>query len=359
MGFPKAHLQGRALFLRICVGKLDLTVGCIYVPPQSTTGAMSMVTEQIYDYMDTIMKHTPSRSWPIIGGDFNGKTGKERSGRLIESDSVGRCGAEIENSQGRMMRQFCERTGLIVANTYKGCEKTYWSMTGQATSRIDYLLLPTRWREKYEVKVMKRLGHAIQAATKTMMQIDHVPIKFEVQDIMMFEEGEDSAQGWSQNEMIDCWVSGKGREKILNDMITKMNEKEEMFAEIEQNHNATRTYQEIHNVLREVAQDHLWKANTKKMQNEELKGYKKQKMQSINERNQQRRQLTMIWPKMEAMKMACRNSVQRQDIDELQQKMILKATMRFWKEQQKLEKTTKAVMMINRQSKAARDNYFV
>ena len=39
--------------------------------------------------------------------------------------------------------------------------------------------------------------------------------------------------------------------------------------------------------------------------------------------------------------------------------MILKATMRFWKEQQKLEKTTKAVMMINRQSKAARDNYFV
>ena len=206
---------------------------------------------------------------------------------------------------------------------------------------------------------MKRLGHAIQAATKTMMQIDHVPIKFEVQDIMMFEEGEDSAQGWSQNEMIDCWVSGKGREKNLNDVITQMNEKDEMFAEIEQNHNATRTYQEIHNVLREVAQDHFWKANTKKMQNEELKGYKKQKMQAINERNQQRRQLTMIWPKMEAMKMACRNSVQRQDIDELQKRMILRATMRFWKEQQKLEKTTKAVMMINRQSKAARDNYFV
>ena len=71
-----------------------------------------------------------------------------------------------------------------------------------------------------------------------------------------------------------------------------------MFAEIEQNHNATRTYQEIHNVLREVAQDHFWKANTKKMQNEELKGFKKQKMQAINERNQQRRQLIMIWPKM-------------------------------------------------------------
>ena len=43
-----------------------------------------------------------------------------------------------------------------------------------------------------------------------------------------------------------------------------MNEKEEMFAEIEQNHNATRTYQEIHNVLREVAQDYFWKANTNK-----------------------------------------------------------------------------------------------
>ena len=130
MGFPKAHLQGPALFLRICVGKLDLIVGCIYVLTQSTTGTVSMVTEQLYDYMDTIMQHTPSRSWPIIGGDFNGKTGKERSGRLIESDSVGRCGAEIENSQGRMMRQFCERTGLIVGNTYKGCENTYWSMTG-------------------------------------------------------------------------------------------------------------------------------------------------------------------------------------------------------------------------------------
>ena len=115
---------------------------------------------------------------------------------------------------------------------------------------------------------MKRLGHMIHAATKTMMQIDHVPIKFEVQDIMMFEEGEDSAQGWSQNEMIDCWINGKGMENILNDVITKMNEQEKMFAEIEQKHNATRTYQEIHNVLREVAQDHFWKANTKKMQNE-------------------------------------------------------------------------------------------
>ena len=50
-----------------------------------------------------------------------------------------------------------------------------------------------------------------------------------------------------------------------------------MCAEIKQNHNATRTYQEIHNVLREVEQDHFWKANTKKMQNEELKGYKKAK----------------------------------------------------------------------------------
>ena len=137
-------------------------------------------------------------------------------------------------------------------------------MTGQATSRIDYLLLPTRWKEKYEVKVMKRLGHMIQAAKKTMMQIDHVPIKFEVQDIMMFEEGEDSAQGLSQNEMIDCWINGKGRETILNDVITKMNETEEMCAEIKQKHNATSTFQEIHNVLKEVAQDHFWKANSKK-----------------------------------------------------------------------------------------------
>ena len=64
--------------------------------------------------------------------------------------------------------------------------------------------------------------------------------------------------------------------------------------------------------------------------------------QPIDERNQQRRQLIMIWPKMEAMKMACRNNVQRQDIDELQKRMILRATMRFWKEQQKLEKNYKS-----------------
>ena len=73
---------------------------------------------------------------------------------------------------------------------------------------------------------MKKLGHMIQAATTTMMQIDHVPIKFDVQDIMMFEEGEDCSQGWSQNEMIDCWISGKRRESFLNDVITKMYEKE-------------------------------------------------------------------------------------------------------------------------------------
>ena len=57
------------------------------------------------------------------------------------------------------------------------------------------------------------------------------------------------------------------------------------------------------------------------------------------------------------MKIASKSIMRKQVLDEVQKKMILKAAMNFWKEQQKLEKVTKILTTIARKANNTRDAY--
>ena len=123
------QLQGRALILRLIFKRYDITVGCCYFPPQLSTGLASPITPKLYDYLEEVLRHTPTRSLHFFGGDYNGRTGRDKDiGRIIVSNAVGGDQPEIENSQGRLMRNFAEENELWVANTWRGGNKTYMSM---------------------------------------------------------------------------------------------------------------------------------------------------------------------------------------------------------------------------------------
>ena len=50
--------------------------------------------------------------------------------------------------------------------------------------------------------------------------------------------------------MLDCWVSGTGREPFLADLVEHMNQVEESFNQLEMQNNVTAMYQTVHTVVR-------------------------------------------------------------------------------------------------------------
>ena len=82
-------------------GAHDLTIGAVYFPPQYVAVGVGPITLKMWEYIDVVLRHTPARSLPYIGGDFNGRLGIDKTtGRVVESDSVGLCKPEMENPKG-------------------------------------------------------------------------------------------------------------------------------------------------------------------------------------------------------------------------------------------------------------------
>ena len=82
----------------------------------------------------------PDRLLRLFGVDGNGRMGW-RNGKLEETVWVGTEGAEIENAQGSLIRDFLRRTGMVAANTLPGRDggPTQWGAAH--CHRIDYYLL--------------------------------------------------------------------------------------------------------------------------------------------------------------------------------------------------------------------------
>ena len=133
-----------------------------------------------------------------------------------------------------------------------GGEKTYYDMRGRPCSRIDYLLIPIRQKERLEVKVLTKIGFEIQAAQRCLMPIDHMPFQVQIKwRTLLFGFEDQHNRGWNQSQMLDCWVTGIGRELFLMDLVEKMNHVEQRYNEIDKQNNATAMYQTVHGVARE------------------------------------------------------------------------------------------------------------
>ena len=215
-------------------------------------------------------------------------------------------------------------------------------MRGRPCSRIDYLLIPIRLKEKFEAKVLTKLGFEIQAAQRCLMLIDHMPLQVQIRGRTLWFGPEDQHnRGWNQSQMLDYWVAGTGREAFLVDLVEQMNQVEEKFNQLEMQNNATAMYQTVHTVVREVAKRNFWNVNVTGMKNYNIVQLKKMKLQAINQRTEMRRILITSRNKFEAMKIASRSWIKTEVLANMQKRVILKSVMQFWREQQKFEQNTK------------------
>ena len=67
------------------------------------------------------LREIPARSTPVIFTDANGHTGKGLCQAKTNEDmlrGVGEEGAHRENNNGKLLREFCERTGMVAINTW-------------------------------------------------------------------------------------------------------------------------------------------------------------------------------------------------------------------------------------------------
>ena len=138
--------------------------------------------------MENELREIPIRSTPIVFTDANGHTGKGQVRDKTDSlQGIGPEGAEKENKNGKLLREFCERTDMTAINTWwpKGGGATYFSAREiggrirKYSHRIDYVLIPIGEMCRIrDCRVLMREGLQLQNTQRALGHlIDHVPVR--------------------------------------------------------------------------------------------------------------------------------------------------------------------------------------
>ena len=101
---------------------------------------------------------------------------KQPGGSLsfVDSQFVGKCGAYVENLNGRMVTQFFSEAKLSLVNTFWDAGSTYWGPNGD--SRPDYIFTTAACLQNVEkCKVLNDAGTKMQLI-KSAKPADHFPL---------------------------------------------------------------------------------------------------------------------------------------------------------------------------------------
>ena len=149
--YPTARrLQGRGGLIRVKLpdGR-DYAFITIYARVEEPGDSEDEVNNALWEWAESELRELPTRCTPVIFTDANGHTGKGHD-TTSSSHGIGPEGAEKENKNGKLLREFCERTDMVAINTWwpRGGGATYFTareIDGRLrkySSRIDYELIP-------------------------------------------------------------------------------------------------------------------------------------------------------------------------------------------------------------------------
>ena len=88
---PPVHLAGRAAGIRIRTATTDILAIGIYFPPKTDSAdqAIAPCVRAILAWIGKILHNMPTRTIPMIMGDFNTKFGKDGNGNIEADETVG------------------------------------------------------------------------------------------------------------------------------------------------------------------------------------------------------------------------------------------------------------------------------
>ena len=183
------RLQGRGGNVRVKLpdGR-DYAFITVYARVEEPGGREDEVNTALWEWVDNELRELPIRSTPVIFTDANGHTGKGHVRDKADSlHGIGPEGAERENKNGKLLREFCERTDMIAINTWwhKGGGATYFSAREiggrirKYATRIDYVLIPKgEFRRIRHCRVLMREGLQLLNAQRALCYlIDRVPLR--------------------------------------------------------------------------------------------------------------------------------------------------------------------------------------
>ena len=185
------RLQGRAGLVRVKLpdGR-DYVFITVYARVEQAGGSEDELNIKLWEWVENELRDMPTRSTPVIFTDANGHTGKGTHQTQATDErrrGIGTEGAERENKNGKILREFCERTGMVAINTWwpRGGGATYFTARDiggrnrKYSSRIDYVLMPVEEMNRIqECRVLKREGLQLQHSRQALAYlIDHVPVR--------------------------------------------------------------------------------------------------------------------------------------------------------------------------------------
>ena len=97
-----------------------------YFPKRSEKGYRNLVSE-MFKWIDGVLKDTPKRSTPFLGGDINDGIGFQRvQGCWQQSDFCGDQGTREKHGSGTALRETLHKHGMGCTGTYNNVGPTYF-----------------------------------------------------------------------------------------------------------------------------------------------------------------------------------------------------------------------------------------
>ena len=87
----------------------NITVIQVYAP---TSNAEKAEVEQFYGDLQDLLELTPKKDVRFIIGDWNAKVGSQET-----PGGTGKFGLRIWNEAGQRLKEFCQESALVIANT--------------------------------------------------------------------------------------------------------------------------------------------------------------------------------------------------------------------------------------------------
>lgn len=174
---PPAWLEGRAGAIRVRLRKgPDFTFSNIHCPPSSFPNA-ALISQQLWSWAEDVLAQLPSRTLPVFLLDANARLGSTILFSPEGHQQVGPYTNQRENSAGRSMRHFLEKTNwAALKSIFPSSRGHTWFNTRGHSSCVDYVLsTTTSISTTVDIRILRSLGHKLQLPSSDRLA-DHVPV---------------------------------------------------------------------------------------------------------------------------------------------------------------------------------------
>ena len=175
---PPTPLRGRVLGARVQGPDYDFAIFCVYMA-NTHDRKHEQTANEIVAWIDSIIDRLGVRTTIAVGGDINSDFGLARAAdgvvERVRSTAIGNSYPTLENANGRIFREFCERNELYICTTDHDVGATFFGPNG-GRSRIDHVAVPLHASD------MVRMCRTLPRAAKKLQVIrarghrDHLPV---------------------------------------------------------------------------------------------------------------------------------------------------------------------------------------